>query len=177
MSKNQISSATVRAVKLYAEKKQKFDKASKQFETYKAEFEDAMEDCFEHELVGNRKNIVVDLDDGKVVTITRAVRTTIEWFADKLKAHVTKEVYSQCVKKHYEITDMKGLTKYVKSCGVDSNVFKQFIAVEEMIDTDAIDRASERGLLETRDIRGCYLVHCSKPYYTVRIKEGARDDE
>lgn len=175
MSKK-ISDCTTRAVALFIEKKQKYDRATKQFGEYKAEFEEAMEACFEHELAGSRKNITVDIGE-KTVTVTRVAKTTIEWFADKLRQHVTKEVFSQCVKKRYEITDMKGLTRYLKSCGVDPKIFKQFISVEEIVDSDAIDRASERGLLETRDIRGCYLVHCSKPYYQVRVKEGAQEDE
>lgn len=175
MSKK-ISEHTARAIVLFIEKKQKYDRATKQFGEYKAEFEEAMEACFEHELAGTRKNITVDVG-GKSITVTRVAKTTIEWFADKLRQHVTKEVFSQCVKKRYEIIDMKGLTRYLKSCGVDPKVFKQFIAVEEIVDSDAIDRASERGLLETRDIRGCYLVHCSKPYYQVRVKEGAQEDE
>lgn len=171
-----ISERTARAIALFAEKKQKYDRATKSFNEYKAEFEEEMEACFEHELAGRRKNIVVDVG-GKTITVTRVAKTSIEWFADKLRQHVTKEVFSQCVKKRYEISDMKGLTRYLKSCGVDPKMFKQFISVEEVIDPDAIDRASERGLLETRDIRGCYLVHCSKPYYQVRVKEGAQEDE
>lgn len=175
MSKK-ISEHTVRVIALFVEKKQKHDKATKQFNEYKAEFEEAMGKCFEHELAGARKNITVDVGS-KSITVTRVANMTIEWFADKLRQHVTKEVFSQCVKKRYEIIDMKGLTRYLKSCGVDPKIFKQFIAVEEIVDSDAIDRASERGLLETRDIRGCYLVHCSKPYYQVRVKEGAQEDE
>lgn len=175
MSKR-ISEHTARAIALFAEKKRRYDKATKQFGEYKAEFEEAMEECFEHELAGTRKNITVDVD-GKSITVTRVAKTTIEWFADKLRQHVMKEVFSQCVKKRYEISDMKGLTRYLKSCGVDPKIFKQFISVEEVIDPDAIDRVSERGLLETRDIRGCYLVHCSKPYYQIRVKKGAQEDE
>lgn len=175
MSKK-ISERTLQAIVLFVDKKQKYDKATKQFNEYKAEFEEIMEECFVYELAGRRKSLTVDVG-GKSIMITRVAKTTIEWFTDKLRQHVTKEVFSQCVKKRYEIADMKGLTRYLKSCGVDPKIFKQFISVEEIIDSDAIDRASERGLLKTRDIRGCYLVHCSKPYYQIRVKEGAREDE
>lgn len=176
MSKT-ISSKAVNAIALYVEKKAKYDRVTKSFNAYKADFEEAMEELFESELAGSRKKITVDYTGGKIITVTRSAKTTIEWFADKLRQRVTKEVFSQCVKKRYEIIDMKGLIKYLKTCGVDPKIFKSFIAVEEVIDPDAIDRASERGLLEAKDIRGCYLVHCSKPYYTVKVKEGAQEDE
>ena len=166
-----VSKDVLKAIELYVAKKLKYDKATKQFEAYKKEFEAAMSAYFCNSLSSGRKNIVVNLEDGKIVTITRSAKTTIEWAAEKLKKRVSKEVYKQCIMKHYEITDMQGLIRYLKTCGVDPKIFKQFISVDEKVDTDAIDKANELGLLETHDIRGCYTVHCSKPYYTVRVKE------
>ena len=172
----QISKLSESAIQKYAERKAKFDKVQERFDEYKAEFEQAMEACFQNELSSNRTKIEMVDDDGRLITVTRVAKPTIEWFADKLKPHLTREVYSQCIKKRYEITDIKGLTRYLKSCGVDPNIFKRYIAVEESVDTEMIDNVSQRGLLEARDIRGAYLVHCAKPYYTVKVK-GAREDE
>lgn len=152
----------------FYEKQEKFKAVKKKFEQLKEEFEQEMEGY-----LGSKKSAKFDglVDDSSVLTIKKSEKTSIEWFPDKLKKRVTKPIARQVIKKRYTIRDMKGLSKYLQSCGVDPDEFRKYLDVEESVDQDAINRLSEVGKITVHNIAGCYMVKCSKPYFTVKVKK------
>lgn len=165
-----VNGLVVEVVKRFAEKKAKYDKVTAKFAEYKEHFERVLEE----QLAGSidaKKKLVVTAGD-KTITVTRVEKTSIEWSIEKLKKKLSPAVLSKCVRKRYEIYDMKGLSRYLKACNVDPKIFRNYLLITETPDSELIDEAAYRGLLGPNDISGCYTVNKSKPHYQVRIKEG-----
>ena len=158
-------------------KQQAVKQQQSELEKLKAEFEPQMEDYF-NELGAKRVVFESDqLDGAGDLTVRMVERTTIEWNADKLEKRVPKDVARQVIKKRYQIENMPGLIEYLKYCGVDPKIFKQFIRAEKYVDQKEVDRLSDLGLISVRNISGCYYVKCQKPYFTFSVKKGNDDEE
>ena len=113
----------------------------------------------------------------QVLNVSMVERTNIKWFAEKLEKRVTKPIARQVIKKNYTIRDMKGLSKYLASCGVDQNEFKKYIEVEKTVDQQEVERLSEVGKISVKNISGCYMVECQKPYFKLSVKKVDGDGE
>lgn len=160
----------------FYEKSQKFKAVKAKFEAIKAEFEEEMESLF-HGRTSNSIAITNHNMAGpnNTIKVSRVAKTTIVWDAAKLKKRLPADVAKQVILKDYRITNMRELTKYLKSCGVDPNIFKSFLVVEERVDQDAVDRLGDLGVIMPQQISGCYVVNCAKPYFTVKPKKGDGD--
>lgn len=160
-------------------KKKKFESVKAQYEKLKEEFESEMDNMFSE--CGKRRVVFegIELDDngtGRLV-VNKVEKTSIEWYADKLEKKVTKPIARKLIKKKYTIADMKGLTEYLKSCGVNPNVFRQYLNVEKTVDTKMVDQLGNIGELSVKQISGCYIVKCHKPYFTLSVKKDSDDGE
>lgn len=157
----------------------KFQEIKKKYEALKGDFEQTMLEYFDG-LGKSRKTARFDggatNPDAKLV-VTKVERTKVEWLPEKLKQKVPRELHKRLFKKRYEITDMPNLVKYLKSCGVDPKIFKAFVAVEETVDEKALDQLDDEGLLTLNMISGCYMVHCQKPYFTLKLERANADGE
>lgn len=162
-------------VRSFFKRHEKFEAIKAQYEELRAEFNSDMDAYYDKFLAENRKNAKFEDTNGDELIITRVAPTKIEWFPDKLRKRVTKPIWKQLVQKHYEIKDMPGLVRYLKSCGVDPNIFKMYIEVTETVDEKAIERLGDLGKLTPHNIAGCYLVKSSKPYY--RLKRKSPDEQ
>lgn len=152
-------------------KQQALKEQQKELDQLKSEFEPQMEEYFS-ELGAKRVVFEGDQLDGTSNLVVRMVeRTSIEWNADKLEKRVPKSVARQVIKKHYWIDNMPGLIEYLKYCGVDPKIFKQFVRAEKYVDQKEVDRLSDLGLISVRNISGCYYVKCQKPYFTFTVKK------
>ena len=100
---------------------------------------------------------------------TKVVTKKIVWNIKKLKQKLKKEIYNEVVEKAYYITDMKGLTEYLKKCGVQASEFKKYIDIQERVNERKIDNLSEIGKIEKTDIEGCYEVALGKPYLKMTV--------
>lgn len=103
------------------------------------------------------------------VIVTRIRTKKIFWFVEKLKEKLDKKTYSEIVDKTYTINDIEGLTKYLKSCGVDAKKFKKFIEVNEEVDETKLNNLYDRGEIKKKQIEDCYEVKLGEPY--IRITE------
>lgn len=163
----------------YYRKKQKFDKIQKQFAEAKERFEQDMLECSDQ--IG-KKRMCFSGDqfdsnsEADTLNVTRVEKVSIEWFAEKLERKLPKPVAKKVIRKQYRIRDMRGLTAYLKSCGVDPKVFKTFIDVERTVDQKAVDQLGEVGEISVNQIAGCYVVKCLKPYFTLKVKKGEGSD-
>lgn len=118
----------------------------------------------------------IELDEGTAfyekpvkVLVNKIRKKTILWNADKLKKKLNKNHYSEAVDKTYTISNMPGLIKYLKRCGVDPVKFKSFIDVAETVNETKLNNLYELGEISKADIEGCYDVKMSEPY--IRITE------
>lgn len=172
MNKRQNDDGLIRAteaVRAFFKRHEKYKAIESQYKALQAEFTEAMDEYF-GSLSAGRKNALFEDIDGDLIQVSKVERTTIEWLPEKLRKRVTLPVWRKLVRKHYEVTDMPGLIQYLKSCGVDPNIFKAFINVTETVDEKAIERLGDLGELTPHNIAGCYLVHTSKPYYKLKRK-------
>ena len=158
----------------YFEKLQKYKAVKAKFDAIKSDFETEMEGLFHGR--DNRSLSITNhnLEEGEpnVLKVTKVERTSIRWDVDKLRKRIPKDVFKKVVHKEYKVVGMPQLIKYLKSCGVDPEVFKQHIVVEESVDQEAVDRMGELGYISAQQISGCYIVDCAKPYFTVSLVKG-----
>lgn len=162
----------------YYHKKQKFEKVKKQYEEAKAQFEIEMSEVTD---ALGKKSVKFDSDglvsEGECLTVRKVEGTSIEWYPEKLEKRIPKSVAKKVIKKKYWISNMKGLTEYLKSCGVDPKEFKKFLTIEREVDVKAVDQLGNVGELTAKQISGCYIVKCHKPYFTMSVKKESDDGE
>lgn len=101
--------------------------------------------------------------------VTKVRTKKVLWYIDKLKKKMSKETFKKVILKKYTINDMKGLTSYLKECGVDPKEFKKFIEVQEELNEPELERLYETGKIDASEIEGCFTVNMGEPY--IRITE------
>ena len=171
----------MKAVEQIKESVQKLYKAQqdkKKFDKYYEDVRKKEQLCISNWMFSNLKNgensFTVKLDNGMdfysspvTVTVTKVRRKKITWDLEALKKKLSKEKFITVVNKEYTVIDMPGLVKYLKTCGVDAKKFKKFINVSETLDETKLDTMYETGKLKQEEIRGCYTVGVSEPYFRI----------
>ena len=130
-----------------------------------------------------QENFEVTLDSGKQfytnhvkLRVTRVRRTSVTWDTDKLKKALNKEQFKRATTKEYTITNMDGLVKYLKSCGVDPKKFKKYISVSTQVNTDALEQMYAVGEISQKDVKGCYTTEMGEPYMRLtELKENGTE--
>lgn len=107
----------------------------------------------------------ITLDEGESyyqspqkVRVQQVVRSKVIWKLEKLKERLAKEQINSIVDKEYTIIDMKGLSEYLKSCGVSAKEFKKYINVSERLSESKLEIAYETGEIKKKQLEGCYEV-------------------
>lgn len=161
----------------YYLKEQKFKKVKKQYEELKTQFETDMLELTD--ALGKKRVLFGSetINGDETLSVRKVEKTSIEWDADKLERKLPKSVAKKVIKKKYSIADMRGLTEYLKSCGVDPKVFKRYLAIEKTVDVKAVDQLGNVGEISVQQISGCYIVKCHKPYFTLSVKKDNDDGE
>lgn len=171
----------MKAVEQIKESVQKLYKAQqdkKKFDKYYEDVRKKEQLCISNWMFSNLKNgensFTVKLDNGMdfysspvTVTVTKVRRKKITWDLEALKKKLSKEKFITVVNKEYTVINMPGLVKYLKTCGVDAKKFKKFINVSETLDETKLDTMYETGKLKQEEIRGCYTVGMSEPYFRI----------
>lgn len=171
----------MKAVEQIKESVQKLYKAQqdkKEFDSYYEAVRKKEQLCISNWMFSNLKNgensFTVKLDNGVdfysnpvTVTVTKVRRKKIIWDLEALKKKLSKEKFKDVVNKKYTVVDMQGLVKYLKTCGVDAKKFKKFIDVSETLNETKLDTMYETGKLKQEEIRGCYTVGMSEPYFRI----------
>ncbi len=168
----------VEQIKDSVQKLYKAQQDKKKFDKYYEEVKKKEQLCISNWMFSNIKNgensFTVKLDNGMdfysnpvTVTVTKVRRKKITWNIEELKKKLSKEKFTTVVNKEYTVIDMPGLVKYLKSCGVDAKKFKKYISVSETLDETKLDTMYETGKLKQEEIRGCYTVGISEPYFRI----------
>lgn len=162
-------------VKEYYGEQLRFKKEQERFETLKKLFYCDMEELFNYE--GIDKLVVESNDlDGEDLVVNKVQKTSINFDVDKLENRLGKKFSKEIIEKQYTITDFNRLVIYLRSCGVDHKVFKSFLSVTKTVDTKKLDKLADFGYINKDDLADCYEVTRNKPYFTVRVKRGRRND-
>lgn len=166
--------------KLYdaQQEKKQFDKY---YEEVRKKEQIAVSNFMFTNLPKDQNSFDIELDEGAnyytnhiKLRVTRVRTKKITWLLDKLKQKLNKDTYKDLVDKTYTISDMQGLIKYLKSCGVDPKKFKKYIEVEEQLNEIKLNTYYdyETGALDKKDIEGCYTVKMGEPYIKITELKG-----
>ena len=176
--KTKLSSTECRQfVHKFFERQLKFKQMQSQFNEWKAQFNSAMEDYFKYK--GIDKSLTFSYDDlvRSDLVVNRIQKSSVEFDPNKLAKALGKQLAKQVIIEEYEIADIDALIAYLKECDVDPKIFKSFLNVSQTVDTQELDRLEEIGKITAEQIKGCYIVKCQKPYFTVGVKRGHDDGE
>lgn len=139
-----------------------------EFEKEKKAFYQSMGNVIDSFGEGNRYSFSDSNRDWK---ITRSVITKVVFDPDKLQARLGKRLSSQVIETKATIEDLNGLVKYLKTCGVDPNVFKTFISVQKTVDKSALDQLEALGDISKEDLVGTFEVTVGNPSFRVTMRE------
>lgn len=122
----------------------------------------------------NEKSIEVLLDEHDnfylhptVVRVTKSNRTTVNYNIPKIKQIFDKGIVKRILTKRYEISDMEGLIKYLKSCGVNPKEFKRYIDVQESVNEQELEQMYSMGEIDKKQFRSCCDVDVGKTVFTL----------
>jgi hypothetical protein len=146
----------------------KFSALKKKYEVKKAEYEKEIKNFM---FVNGIDGLKFDNNElnGKVNYDVKFIKQKKVIFdADKLEQVIDdKELLNEIIIKNYTITDMEGLIKYLKSCGVNPKIFKQYIKVDKSVDTATMDRLFDIGEIKMKDVKGTYTVKENAGYIKI----------
>lgn len=110
-------------------------------------------------------------ETNRVIDVKSITQKRIVWDVEKLEEKLDKEICNECIQKTYEINNIEGLIKYLKSCGVNPKKFKSFLNVQKKVDNKKLNELSELGDINKKDLEGCYELKESEGYVKIDIKE------
>lgn len=170
MKKAQADEKAESLVYDFFKKKEKFRYVENKFKEAKSDFYAAMEKLFD------------DSDDCKIFdhyadsfVVKKIEKVSVEFNAKKLKNRLKKSQFEKVVSKRYVVDDADGFLMYLKECGCDPAVLRDFIRTEFFVDKKALDMLFDIGDISKDDVDGCYTVKKSKPYFTVDRERDVND--
>ena len=161
----------------YAKQLLKFKNAESVMNDMKADFNASMNALFEQQEKNLKGNSVSFETDGfgevsQTVTATQITKISVIWDIPILKRVLGKKLAKQCVSKKYEIVDFPGMVEYLKSLGAKPDEFSKFLNVIESVNEKQLDKLSDLGVIALDDMRECYTVKKSTPYFKITVKSG-----
>ena len=146
-----------------------FKNMEENFKNVKVKFYEDMNEYFESGVLEDDGSAIFNYPDigNGALKVTKIQRTSVEFKVDELEKILPKEVAKKTIIKRYEVKDIQGLISYLKKCNVDPNIFKGFLSVTKTVDTKELDKMEELGQISVEQLKGCYTVKKTSPYYTV----------
>ena len=139
------------------------------FDEVKEQFYKDMDEYFKTQELGGNNSVVFEYSalGDSALKVTKVQKISVDFEVDKLEKVLSKEIAKKVIAKKYEVANIEGLISYLKKCNVDPKVFKGFLNITKYVDTDALDKLEELGMVTMKQIEGCYSVKKPRPYYTV----------
>lgn len=161
----------------YAKQLLKFKNAESVMNDMKADFNASMNALFEQQEKNLKGNSVSFETDGfgevsQTVTATQITKISVIWDIPVLKRVLGKKLAKKCVSKKYEIVDFPGMVEYLKSLGAKPDEFSKFLNVVESVNDKQLDKLNDLGVIALDDMRECYTVKKSTPYFKITVKSG-----
>jgi hypothetical protein len=120
--------------------------------------------------MGKKEKVDVLVDENTSFKATKNVKTHIDFFPEKLKGNLEKDVYEKIIKKTVTVNDLDGLIILLKGYGVPPKKFKDFITVKAEVSVDKVDNLIEMGDLNIDDIQGCFKVEYEEEIKVFKTK-------
>lgn len=95
-------------------------------------------------------------------------RTTINYFIDKLKQGLSKEVLNEVIDRKYVIQNMESFKEVMKRYKVPPNALKECLSITESVNKKRMDELFEAGYITTDQLKDCYEI---KESTTLSVKE------
>jgi hypothetical protein len=162
ITNEEVTASVIRLNKI----KNKYDEIKKSYETEKKSLEKKIKDFLNTH--GTKGVIVYDGDtaiDAKLVQSTKVI-----FDAEAIENKFDKEFCNEVIIKKYTINNYDGLVKYLKSCGVNSKIFKEYISVEKTVDTPTLNNMFDLGELSLDNMQGCYTVTTNEGHIKINSK-------
>ena len=161
----------------YAKQLLKFKNAESVMNDMKSDFNASMNALFEQQEKNLKGNSVSFETDGfgevsQTVTATQITKISVIWDIPILKRVLGKKLAKKCVSKKYEIVDFPGMVEYLKSLGAKPDEFSKFLNVTESVNEKQLDKLNDLGVIAIDDMRECYTVKKSTPYFKITVKSG-----
>lgn len=161
----------------YAKQLLKFKNAESVMNDMKSDFNASMNALFEQQEKNLKGNSVSFETDGfgevsQTVTATQITKISVIWDVPILKRVLGKKLAKKCVSKKYEIVDFPGMVEYLKSLGAKPDEFSKFLNVTESVNEKQLDKLNDLGVIAIDDMRECYTVKKSTPYFKITVKSG-----
>lgn len=161
----------------YAKQLLKFKNAESVMNDMKSDFNASMNALFEQQEKNLKGNSVSFETDGfgevsQTVTATQITKISVIWDIQILKRVLGKKLAKKCVSKKYEIVDFPGMVEYLKSLGAKPDEFSKFLNVTESVNEKQLDKLNDLGVIAIDDMRECYTVKKSTPYFKITVKSG-----
>lgn len=154
-------------------KQDRFKVIESKFNAIKKQCIDVFDEYFSG-IAGETSCRVRDSTPGQGVTVTRVVRTTVAFDPDMVEKAIGKKLSQDVIVKKYDVADISGMVAYLKKCNVKPSVFKSFLNITKTVDVKELERLCELGLIDEKQLEGCYSVTKGSSYY--RLREGKFDD-
>lgn len=106
--------------------------------------------------------------ESQTLIVNKIESYKIEYFLDKLKENLGKDIYSEIVDKAYVVRDMETLKELAKKAGMSPKALKECLEVTETLNKAQLNQLYSIGDIKKQDIKGCYKVTISK---RISIKE------
>lgn len=118
--------------------------------------------------LGRKNRLDIKVDDQTEFSAIKETKVNIEFFPDKLKATLDKEMYEKVIDKHVGIRNLEGLISMLKEYGVPPKRFKDYLEVKHEVSNEKIDHQIEMGNIDIENIAGCYKVDFDEE---IRVKK------
>ena len=155
----------------FLKRQEQFKEEQSNFEIVKKQFYSFMEEYFDANDISDKISLPLEnLSESNLLVVTKVQKSVVDFDVQKLEEALGKEYSKNVIAKEYQITDFEGLVKYLKSCGVNPQIFKKFVKVNKTVDTKKLDNLEELGKITLEQLNGCYTVKRQNPYFKVTLK-------
>lgn len=149
---------------------QKYKEISKQYKERKDKLTLAIKN-YMYCNKGCDKDFQFSVNEKQTLGVKKVIPTLIIWDADKLEQCLDKRSAKEVIQKTYTVTDMEGLVKYLKTCGVDPKKFKSFLYIEKRVDETKLEQLNALGEVAVEDLEGCYTTSTKSSYLRISLTE------
>jgi hypothetical protein len=98
-------------------------------------------------------------------------RNSITYDAYEVEKKVDKQIVKEVIIKNYVITDTKGFAKLMKEHGISYKKAKEFMYVDKKVDKSRLEELAKEGIIEAKDLEGCYSVSQSEYVKISKIRK------
>ena len=116
----------------------------------------------------NNNNL--ELSDGKKknFTVTRVIKTKMNYDIPKLKDKLSKDAYSKFLVKDIKVNDPDGLIAFFKKAKIDFADVSDFLNIDYKVDEKKLEEQLQLGVVTSKQVSEWATAETSDPYFLVK---------